>query len=147
MWVAILSSHRSKDPVKQVGACIVNSRKRVIWIWYNGFPAWCSDEEYPRGKHENIVDDKRTYVVHAEANAILNAYGNLENAIMYVVLFPCNECTKLIIQSWIRKIVYLSDEDAHKDHNKASKRMLQSAWVEIHHFKSDKNNIQISFDY
>ena len=38
MGVALLSAHRSKDPAKQVGACIVNDKKRIIGIGYNGFP-------------------------------------------------------------------------------------------------------------
>ena len=99
MGIALLSAQRSKDPANQIGACIINAKKRIVGIGYNGFPAGCSDEHFPWGKDENILEDKRTYVVHAEANAILNAQGSLDGCTLYVGLFPCNECTKLIIQS------------------------------------------------
>ena len=145
MGVALLSAERSKDPTNHIGACIVNQQKRIIWIWYNGFPIWCSDEEYPRTKSENILEDKRTYVVHAEVNAILNSNKNLEWCTLYVKLFPCNECTKFIIQSWIKKVVYLSDEDSHKDHNKAAKKMFKSANIETVHFIPTRKTITIDF--
>lgn len=45
MAVAFLSAMRSKDPSTQVGACIVNSEKRIVGMGYNGFPAGCSDDE------------------------------------------------------------------------------------------------------
>jgi hypothetical protein len=45
--VAFLSAMRSKDPSTQVGACIVNSRNRIVGIGYNGFPKGCSDDVLP----------------------------------------------------------------------------------------------------
>ena len=51
------------------------------------------------------------YVCHAELNAILNsAHNNLKGARVYVTLFPCNECTKAIIQSGIAEVVYYHDK-------------------------------------
>jgi dCMP deaminase len=47
MAIAFLSAMRSKDPSTQVGACIVNSDKRIVGIGYNGFPRGCSDDELP----------------------------------------------------------------------------------------------------
>ncbi len=47
MSVAFLSAMRSKDPSTQVGACIVNSNKRIVGIGYNGFPKGCSDDDLP----------------------------------------------------------------------------------------------------
>ena len=49
---------------------------------------------------------------------------------MYVAMFPCNECAKLIIQSGIKKVVYLIDKYAETDAVKASKIMLQQSGVE-----------------
>ena len=46
MGIALLSSMRSKDPSTQVGACIVDSDKKVVSIGYNGMPFGCSDDEY-----------------------------------------------------------------------------------------------------
>ena len=59
MAVAFLSSLRSKDPSTQVGACIVNSDKRIVGIGYNGFPKGCSDDELPWARQaENELDTK-----------------------------------------------------------------------------------------
>ena len=65
-------------------------------------------------------------------NAILNYRGSkkdLENAKIYVDLFPCNECAKIIIQSGIKEVVYLSDKYADSENNIASRRLLDSCGV------------------
>lgn len=131
MGVAKLSSLRSKDPHTKVGACIVNQKNRIIGIGYNGFPYGCDDSLYPwtNDKTKDPLDTKYPYVVHAEPNAILNSTSNLEGATLYVTLFPCNECAKLIIQSGIKKIVYMSDIYADTFSTKASKKMFDSANV------------------
>ena len=72
MGIALLSSMRSKDPSTQVGACIVNSEKRILSMGYNGMPRCCSDDEFPWDKNENPLNSKYLYVCHAELNAILN---------------------------------------------------------------------------
>ena len=106
MGVALLSSYRSKDPNTKVGACIVNKHKRIVGIGYNGFPYGCSDDEFPWERDGDFCNTKYPYVVHAEPNAILNSTSDLHGATLYVSLFPCNECMKLIIQSGIKEIVY-----------------------------------------
>ena len=73
MGVSILSSLRSKDPNTKVGACIVNKNKRIVGIGYNGFPVGCSDDEFPWGRDGEFLKTKYPFVVHAEANAILNS--------------------------------------------------------------------------
>ena len=72
---------------------------------------------------------KYPYVVHAEPNAILNATVPLDNSTLYVTLFPCNECAKLIIQSGIKEVVYLLDKYHERDMFIASRRMFESAGV------------------
>lgn len=129
MGVAILSSYRSKDPSTKVGACIVNEDKRIIGIGYNGFPFGCSDEVFPWGKIGKELDTKYPYVVHAEPNAILNSTTSLKGATLYVTLFPCNECAKLIIQSGIKHIVYMDDKYKDNDYYIASRRMFDAANV------------------
>ncbi len=129
MGVAKLSSFRSKDPSTKVGACIVNEKKRIVGIGYNGLPYGCSDDEYPWEREGEPLDTKYPYVVHAEPNAILNSTNKLDNATLYVTLFPCNECAKLIIQSGIKEIVYISDKYNGTSENIASKKMLTSAGV------------------
>lgn len=133
MGVALLSARRSKDPVTQVGACIVSPDKKIIGIGYNGFPSGISDQEYSWAKDEDYLNTKYPYVVHAEANAILNATNNLKDTTLYVTLFPCNECAKLIIQSKIKEIVYLHDYKALDLSTLASKRMLESVGIKVRH--------------
>lgn len=130
MGVALLSAKRSKDPATQVGACIVNEDKKIIGIGYNGFPNGISDEEFPWGKTDpNPLNNKYPYVVHAEPNAILNSTSNLKGATLYVTLFPCNECAKLIIQSGIKTVVYLTNKYKDTDSIIASRRMFDAANV------------------
>lgn len=129
MGVAKLSSMRSKDPSTQVGACIVNRDKRIVGIGYNGLPQGCDDRLFPWNNEGDYIETKYPYVVHAEANAILNATTNLKGSSIYVTLFPCNECTKLIIQSGIKEIVYESNKYKHTKEHQAAIRMLEAASV------------------
>ncbi len=129
MGVAHLSSLRSKDESSQVGACIVNQKNRIVGIGYNGFPIGCEDDAFPWEREGEWLDTKYPYVVHAEPNAILNSSVDLEGSRIYVTLFPCNECAKLIIQSGIKEVIYLSDKYEGTDIDKASKRLLNAAKV------------------
>ena len=132
MEIAKLSARRSKDPSTQVGACIVNDDNKIVGIGYNGLPRGCSDDLFPWGNNnKNILLTKYPYVVHAEANAILNASLKVKGATIYVTLFPCNECMKLLIQSGIKKVVYLSDKYKDTDSVKASKKMAEASGIEI----------------
>ncbi|HIZ83628.1 MAG TPA: dCMP deaminase family protein [Firmicutes bacterium] len=130
MGIALLSSQRSKDPSTQVGACIVSPENRIMSMGYNGMPHGCSDDEYPWDKSGGALDTKYLFVCHAELNAILNYNGGrLDGCRLYTTLFPCNECTKAIIQKGIRELIYLSDKYGESDSVLASKRMLASAGV------------------
>ena len=111
MGVAKLSSLRSKDPSTQVGCCIVNENKKIVAVGYNGMPLGCNDNDFPWSVKEGSLENtKYAYVVHAELNAILNSTQQLKGCTIYVSLFPCNECSKAIIQSGIKEIVYMSDK-------------------------------------
>ncbi|MBI9009298.1 MAG: dCMP deaminase family protein [Tenericutes bacterium] len=130
MGVANMSGMRSKDESSQVGACIVNSRNHIVGIGYNGFPNGCSDDDFPWEKEGKFLDTKYPYVVHAEANAILNASSDLNNTKIYVTMFPCNECAKLIIQSGIKEVVFLSDKHHDTDICRASRKLFLAAKIE-----------------
>ncbi|NLD26775.1 MAG: dCMP deaminase family protein [Acholeplasmataceae bacterium] len=129
MCVALLSALRSKDPNTQVGACIVNQKKRIVGIGYNGLPYGCQDDSFPWDNKGDFLETKYPYIVHAEANAILNANALLDNCTLYVSLFPCHECVKLIIQSGIREIVFLSDKYRDSESDQAAKRMLDASGI------------------
>ena len=93
---------------RQVGAIIVKNRM-IISDGYNGTPTG----------FENVCEDEENYtkwyVLHAEANAILKVASSTQScdgATLYVTLSPCRECSKLIHQSGISKVVY---SEAYKD--------------------------------
>jgi len=128
MAVALLSSQRSKDPNTQVGACVANRENKIVGVGYNGFPLGCSDDDLPWARTGDFLQTKYPYVCHAELNAVLNSISrDLRGCRIYVGLFPCNECTKVIIQAGIEEIIYLSDKYADTDVVRASKRMLDTS--------------------
>jgi len=67
----------------------------------------------------------------------------LEGATIFVSLFPCNECAKLIVQVGIREVVYLSDKYADQDLFKASRRILQMASVDCRELEPSQTLIQL----
>lgn len=150
MAIAKLSAMRSKDPSTQVGACIVSNDNRILSIGYNGAPNGFSDEKFPWArKAKTNLDTKYPYVCHAELNAILNYRGSkkdLEDSKIYVDLFPCNECAKIIIQSGIKQVIYLSDKYADSENNIASRKLFEECGVTYKkvNVKKDKE-IKIDF--
>ena len=147
MGVALLSARRSKDPSTQVGACIVNDKNKIVGAGYNGLPIGCEDDEFPWEKQGNFLDTKYPYICHAELNAILNNIGmDLRGCKIYTALFPCNECTKAIIQSVINEVIFLSDKYEGTDVFKASKIMLDKAGVSYRKVKTRINELTLSFN-
>ena len=145
MGLAILSSERSKDPSTQVGACIVNNDKKIVSVGYNGAPTGYDDDKDMTWKREgDFLDTKYPYVCHSELNAILNTSASLKGCKIYVTLFPCNECTKAIIQSGIKEIIYLSDKYNGTKENVAAKKMLDACKIKYSQYKT--NNKQISME-
>ena len=148
MGIAMLSSMRSKDPSTQVGACIVNEDKKIMSVGYNGFPHGCDDDEFPWDRSgDSSIDTKYPFVCHAELNAILNNAGaSLHGCSIYVALFPCNECAKAIIQSGIKKVLYISDKYKDTDGVRASKKMFDAAGVEYTQLTMSRDKLVINFD-
>ena len=147
MGVALLSAQRSKDPNTQVGACIVNDKNKIVGAGYNGLPIGCHDDEFSWSKEGEFLDTKYPFVCHAELNAILNNIGmDLRGCTIYTALFPCNECTKAIIQSGISTVVYLSDKYEQSDSARASKLMLDKAGIAYRKVAATVDRIVLSFD-
>ncbi|XP_030373378.1 probable deoxycytidylate deaminase [Scaptodrosophila lebanonensis] len=152
MATALLSAKRSKDPSTQVGACIVDTQKRIVAIGYNGFPRGCSDDAFSWSKPSDGIstdplEHKYMYVVHAEANAILNSNGtSLVGTRLYTTLFPCNECAKLIIQSGVKEVYYMSDKYAEKPTFRGSKRMFDAAGISYKRYTPTRKQVIINFD-
>ena len=146
MGVALLSAQRSKDPNTQVGACIVNPRNKIVGVGYNGFPTGCSDDEFPWNREGDFLDTKYPYICHAELNAVINKISaDLYNCRLYVALFPCNECAKVIIQAGITEVIYLSDKYAETKEVKASRRMFQAAEVTCRRLEVSRSTLTIRF--
>lgn len=107
---------------RQVGALIVKDRT-IISDGYNGTPSG----------FENICEDDdgytKWYVLHAEANAILKVASSTqscEGATLYITMSPCKECSKLIHQSGIKRVVYI---EKYKDDS--GLKFLEKAHVDI----------------
>lgn len=138
MGVAQLSSLRSKDPHTKVGACIVGTDNKIKSCGYNGFPklVYENDDRLPWNREGDWLKTKYPYVAHAELNAILNARERLDNCILYVTLFPCNECAKAIIQAGIKSIVYLEDTKHGSDEAAAAREMFHLADINLYKYKA-----------
>ena len=112
-------SHCSR---KQVGAVIVKDRM-IISDGFNGTP---TGFENPCENDEGYT---KWYVLHAEANAILKVAGSTQSCIdatLYITLSPCRECSKLIHQSGIKRVVF---KDGYKDDSGLD--FLRRAGVEV----------------
>ncbi|XP_043369481.1 deoxycytidylate deaminase isoform X1 [Dermochelys coriacea] len=173
MAVAFLSAQRSKDPNSQVGACIVNSENKIVGIGYNGMPNGCSDDLLPWTRTaQSKLDTKYPYglqlgrtfrrtaqrphpakcqgpalMCHAELNAIMNKNSaDVKGCSMYVALFPCNECAKLIIQAGIKEVIFMSDKYHDSPEMTAARRLFDLTGIIYRKFKPKCNKIIIDFD-
>jgi dCMP deaminase len=147
MAMAFLTARRSKDPNTQVGACIVSPDKLILALGYNGFPRGCSDDYLPWARsNDQMLHKKYAYVCHAEVNAILNkGSSNVKDSTLYVALFPCNECAKMIIQAGIKEVVYLQDHYHDTDMCRASRIMFGMAGVVLRRHAPAVSSIGIEF--
>jgi dCMP deaminase len=107
---------------KQVGALIVRDNM-IISDGYNGtpsgFPNCCEDEK----------GDTQWYVLHAEANAILKVAKSTQSAkdaTLYLTLSPCKECSKLVLQAGIKRVVFVN---SYKD--SSGVEFLKEAGIEV----------------
>jgi dCMP deaminase len=119
---------------RKVGALIVKE-KMIISDGYNGTPSG----------FENVCEDDnkdtKPYVLHAEANAITKvakSNNSSDNSTLYVTSSPCMECSKLIIQSGIRRVVYCN-----KYHKTDGLDLLKRAGIEIVYIDLEKNEYEI----
>ena len=144
MGIAILSAQRSKDPSTQVGCCIVGKDNKILSVGYNGMPVGCADSDMPWAREGKPMDTKYLFVCHAELNAILNySGGNIQGSTVYTTLFPCNECAKALIQSGVKRVVYLSDKYADSDSTQASKLMFKMAGVDFGEYRPSGRSVQM----
>ena len=113
---------------KQVGAIIVKGRM-IISDGFNGTP---TGFENPCEDEENYT---KWYVLHAEANAILKVASSTQScsgATLYITMSPCKECSKLIHQAGIKRVVYAN---GYKDDS--GLKFLKKAGVELMHLPNE----------
>ena len=129
-----IATQWSKDPSTKCGSVIVEDINKIVTTGYNGFPIGVTDDESQYA--DRAIKYKK--VVHAEANAILRAERSLKGCTVYVwPLPPCPECTKLMIQKRIARVVFphywndSSIQDRWVEDYQYSKSMLLEAGVEI----------------
>lgn len=119
----------SKDPSTKVGCVIVDSKRRVLSVGYNGFPRGICDTP----ERLNNKEIKHTLVCHAEANALDNAPINVEACTLYCTLLPCNNCAKSIIQNGITCVVtYMLDRSDKRFNFDTTLEMFREAGVELY---------------
>jgi dCMP deaminase len=106
--LAKLCGSWSKDPSTKVGAVIVDSDNRIVSTGYNGFPRGIKDCE------KKLVDREQKYaiIVHAEMNALAFANKSVKDCTLYTWPFqPCSRCAGPIIQSGIKRVVSVVQDD------------------------------------
>src|SRR5690606_3936934 len=88
-------------------------KNHQITMGYNGMVAGIDESKlsWDKDKSKPLSEQKYGYVVHAEANAILHSSKSLEGSKLYVTLFPCHECAKLIASVRCSEVIYLSNKD------------------------------------
>lgn len=96
--LATVAAKKSKDPWRQVGACLLRHDNTVAGIGFNGYPAGMREDWQDR-------DNRRLFVVHAEQNALRYVKPE-ECAVIAVTLLPCNDCLKAIASHGIKRVVY-----------------------------------------
>jgi len=139
MTLALVASLKSKDPSTQVGAVIIdNKTRKLVSSGYNGFPRYIDDALVPQTRPEKYL-----YVVHAELNAILHAARELADCSLYATVFPCSDCMKTIVQTGIKRVVYLSELNGGnwEESRKATMKMAELAGMTVEKFESDNEII------
>ncbi len=124
-------SQWSKDPSTKVGCVMVNNNRTIISVGYNGFPRGVEDSP------ERYQDRETKYLMvqHAEANAIASAKEPLDGYTAYVTHHPCSNCTGLLIQSGIKRVVTTAPNSDFAERFaksfEASKAMLAESGIEL----------------
>jgi len=95
---AVVAAEESKDPYLKVGCCLLRHDNSIASAGYNGFPAGMKEDWDDR-------DERRKYVVHAEANAVRYIKPD-ECWLAATTLLPCNDCLKTLASYGIKKIIY-----------------------------------------
>lgn len=141
MEVAKDTAALSKDPRTKVGAVLVKDRK-ILSVGFNGAPRNFPDELIPEGEGKKLIDQKNTFMCHAELNSILNYGGHmrdLKNSTIYVTISPCSKCALALAQINVKNVVYL--EEYHRtEETEASKFIMDNCGIKYKKFGDSNEN-------
>ena len=133
---------QSLDPSTQVGAILIKDGV-IISVGYNRPPEKWDKEKFPWGRDIEKVGRENTkypYIIHAELDAISRCKTSVEGATLYVTLFPCSECAKILSAFKIKEVVY---KDIRDDIDSiCSKRTLRNSGIDYRKYGS----IKLRFD-
>jgi dCMP deaminase len=130
---------KSKDQSTQIGAVIVGVDNEVLSTGYNSFPRGMDDSKEERQERP----EKYFYMIHAEANSIVNAArvgSSIKNSIMYLTCgVPCADCAKLIINSGIVEVYCKNTQDDVKGNHwveskKKTLEMFKECNIKLHFY-------------
>jgi len=138
MRMAHVIAERSKDPSTQSGAVIVTPNNVVVGMGYNGFPRGTESGNFSWEREGDFKDTKYAYVCHSEENAVYNSNAPVKNCKIYCTLFPCNECSKTLVQNGVSEIIFGSDKYHDVDSWVVSRRILDAAGVKYRQYESEK---------
>ncbi len=144
MLQAVVASFKSKDPNTKVGCVFVDSKNHQISMGYNGQIAGLDESKlsWKNSKELPLDQQKYAYVVHSEANAILHSKGDLEGSKLYVTLFPCHECAKMLATVRVKEVIYLSDKYNSTIENSIAKKIFEMSGIQTRQLTLKNDIIQ-----
>lgn len=134
----------SKDRSTGVGAVIVNDRKKVLSLGFNGFARGVNDDVESR----HTRPEKNHYVIHAERNAMDEAETSLIGATIYCTFFTCATCAHGIIQKGIKKVVAPEPDwnaERYAESQRHAMEMYKEAGVEVEFHREESDAELIAF--
>ena len=140
---AFLMALKSEDPNTKVGVCIADKERRIFELGYNRMPKISDrcDKKYSWSRSHSTpkewLNSKYPNVLHAEMDAILFKFrSSLSDCTMHTLLFPWNECAKLIVESGFKRVIYYSDKYCPDKYTDASKTVFERADVQHEKFQT-----------
>jgi len=142
--LASATALRSKDPSTKVGCMIVSEENRQQSMGYNGYVQGINEKNMTWNKSPKapLIDQKYSYIVDSEANAILHAKEDLTGSRIYVTLFPCHNCAKMIASKKIKEVIYISDAHKCRPGYKVSRKIFEEAGIKVRKISLSKKLVK-----
>lgn len=105
----------SKDQSTKVGSVVVTKDRRIVSTGYNGPPRGVDDDPVNHPERHDREASKYLFFEHAERNALYNAANlgvSVRDCTAYITMAPCTDCARGLINSGIRRVVYITEDNA-----------------------------------